>query len=184
MARATYLRMSQTRRHAVLFDRDGVLNVDHGYAHRPDQLEWIAGAKAAVAALNRAGILVLVVTNQSGVARGYYTEAHIDEFHAAMQEDLAAVGGRIDGFYHCPFLADAEVEDYRHPDHPDRKPNPGMLLRAMADFGVDPADALMIGDRESDMQAAAAAGVAGHRFHGGDLSAFLERILAGTDFPR
>jgi D-glycero-D-manno-heptose 1,7-bisphosphate phosphatase len=173
-----------SRRHAVLFDRDGVLNVDHGYAHRPDQLQWIEGAQAAIAALNRAGVLALVVTNQSGVARGYYTEAHIDQFHAAMQEDLAALGARIDGFYHCPYLADAEVEQYRHPNHPDRKPNPGMLLRAMADFGVEPANALMIGDRDSDMQAAAAAGVAGHRFHGGDLAAFLNRVLAGTDFPR
>ncbi|MDQ0464642.1 D-glycero-D-manno-heptose 1,7-bisphosphate phosphatase [Caulobacter ginsengisoli] len=172
------------RRYAVLFDRDGVLNVDHGYAHRPDQLEWIDGAKAAVAALNRAGVLVLVVTNQSGVARGYYGEADVDGFHAAMQEDLAGEGAQIDGFYICPYLADAPVEQYRHPDHPDRKPNPGMLVRALQDFAVEPANALMIGDRESDMQAAAAAGVAGHRFHGGDLAAFLERILAGTDFPR
>ena len=160
-----------------------VLNVDHGYAHRPDQLEWIEGAREAIAALNRAGVLALVVTNQSGVARGYYTEDHIDEFHAAMQEDLAALGARIDGFYHCPYLADAEVERYRHPDHPDRKPNPGMLLRAMADFGVEPSRALMVGDRDSDMQAAAAAGVPGHRFRGGDLAQFLERILVGTDFP-
>jgi histidinol-phosphate phosphatase family protein len=110
---------------AVFFDRDGVLNLDHGYVCEPERLDWIEGAREAVAALNAAGVKVLVVTNQSGVARGYFTEAQVDLFHAALQAGLAPVGGRIDAFYVAPHHEDAVEDRYRHPDHPDRKPNPG-----------------------------------------------------------
>ena len=105
---------------AVFLDRDGVLNVDHGYVCEPDRLDWIQGAREAVATLNLAGVKVLVVTNQSGVARGYFTEAQVDLFHAALQAGLAEVGGRIDAFYVAPQHEDAVEDRYRHPDHPDR----------------------------------------------------------------
>lgn len=169
------------RPRAALFDRDGVLNVDMGYTHRPDQLAFVEGAPEAVRRLNQAGWRVIVVTNQAGVARGLYEEADVHAFHAAMNAALARQGARIDAFYYCPFHKDAMVEAYRHGDHPDRKPNPGMLLRGLADHGVAPADAFMIGDRESDMQAAARAGVQGHMFEGGDLDALVQRILAERD---
>jgi len=167
---------------AVFFDRDGVLNVDHGYVCEPERLDWIPGAREAVAALNAAGVKVLVVTNQSGVARGYFTEAQVDAFHAALQAGLAEVGGRIDAFYVAPHHEDAVDARYRHPDHPDRKPNPGMILRGLADWLLDPAQAVLVGDKASDVEAARRAGVEGLRFRGGDLLAFLRENLGGR-FP-
>ena len=89
-------------RPALFLDRDGVLNEDRGFVHRWEDFRWIAGAREAVAAFNRAGWLVIVVTNQSGVGRGYYTEADMHALHAHMQADLAEAGGRIDAFYHAP----------------------------------------------------------------------------------
>jgi D-glycero-D-manno-heptose 1,7-bisphosphate phosphatase len=167
--------MSEARA-AVFLDRDGVLNVDHGYVHQFDRLEWIGGAKAAVARLNALGLLVIVATNQSGIARGYYDEAAMEAFHEAMAADLAGAGARIDAFYACPYLAEATVARYRHPDHPDRKPNPGMILRAMAEWNIDPARALLIGDKESDLEAARRAGISGVLFPGGDLNVFIGEL--------
>lgn len=162
---------------AVFLDRDGVLNVDHGYVHDPARLDWIEGAREAVAAMTRAGLTVLVVTNQSGIGRGYFDEAALERFHAAMQAQLADVGGRIDAFYYCPFHETAVVEAYRVANHPDRKPNPGMILRAAAEHDIDPARSFLIGDRDSDMEAARRAGVEGLMFEGGDLDAFVRARL-------
>ncbi|HWA61314.1 MAG TPA: HAD family hydrolase [Caulobacteraceae bacterium] len=170
--------MSKART-AVIFDRDGVLNVDHGYVGQRERFEWTAGARAAVARLNAAEVLVIVASNQSGVARGYYDLAAVDELHAAMQADLAAEGAHIDAFYICPFHPEAAVEAFRVADHPDRKPNPGMILRALADFDLAPDRALMIGDQPSDLEAARRAGVRGVLFEGGDLAEFL----AGLKLP-
>jgi len=175
---------SVQRRHAVIFDRDGVLNVDTGYAYDPAKLEWMPGAKAAVARVNAAGILAVIATNQSGIGRGYYREADMEAFHDEMVRQLEAAGARIDRIYFAPHHEDAEEERYRVADHPDRKPNPGMLLRALEEFEVEPRDAIMIGDKETDMEAARRAGVAGFLYRGGDLEAFVaERLkaLLGTD---
>jgi len=168
----------QSGRKAAFLDRDGVLNVDRGYVHRLEDLEWIEGAQAAVGRLNAAGYLVLVVTNQSGIGRGYYDEAALDAVHAKMRADFAAAGGRIDAFYACPFHPDAAEDRYRHPDHPDRKPNPGLILKGIEDWGVDPAASFLVGDKPSDMEAARRAGVTGHLFGGGDLDALVQTILA------
>lgn len=175
-----------TRKLMVIFDRDGVLNVDHGYAFNPDALEWVPGAKAAVKRVNEAGALAVIATNQSGIGRGYYAEADMEAFHAEMLGQLAAEGARIDGVYFAPHHEDAVEDRYRVADHPDRKPNPGMLLRALADFGVAPSDAVMIGDKPSDMEAARRAGVRGAPYEGGDLEALVARELArltGTTVP-
>lgn len=161
-------------RPALFLDRDGVLNIDHGYVSRWKDFAWVDGAREVVAAFNRAGWWVFVVTNQSGIGRGYYTEDDMHALHARMGEDLAADGARIDAFYWCPHHPEAKEERYRHPDPPDRKPNPGMLLRAMAEWPVDRAASLMIGDKAGDMQAAAAAGVQGLLFEGGNLRVFLK----------
>jgi D-glycero-D-manno-heptose 1,7-bisphosphate phosphatase len=164
-------------RKAVIFDRDGVLNVDHGFLSEAEKLEWMPGARAAVARVNRSGALAIVATNQSGIGRGYYAEAAMHALHAVMREQLEAAGAHIDAIYFCPFHPEAADEALRHPDHPDRKPNPGMILRALADFGVAPEDALMIGDKASDMEAARRAGVEGHLYRGGDLDAFVANLL-------
>ena len=163
----------KTRRAGVIFDRDGVLNVDHGYVGGVDRLEWVPGARRAVRRLNEAGVLVAVVTNQSGVARGYFDLAAVEALHEAMRTALAAEGAWLDAIYVCPYLADAAVAEFAHPDHPDRKPNPGMILKALADLDLDPAQTLMIGDKPSDLEAARRAGVAGALFPGGDLDAFI-----------
>jgi D-glycero-D-manno-heptose 1,7-bisphosphate phosphatase len=161
-------------RPALFLDRDGVLNEDQGYVHRWADFRWIPGAMATVAAFNRAGWLVIVVTNQSGVGRGYYTEAEVHALHARMGEDLAAVGGHIDAFYHAPDHPDATLDAYRHPNPPDRKPNPGMILRARSEWPIDREASLLIGDKPSDLEAALRAGIRGVLFEGGDLKGFLE----------
>lgn len=169
-------------RPALFLDRDGVLNEDAGYVCRWADFRWIAGAREAVVAFNRAGWLVFVVTNQSGVGRGYYTEADVVALHAAMAADLAAVGGHVDAIYYAPHHPEAEVEAYRHPDPPDRKPNPGMLLRAMSEWPVDKARSVIVGDRAGDIEAGLRAGIRGLLFPGGDLMAFLaaEGLPQGT----
>jgi D-glycero-D-manno-heptose 1,7-bisphosphate phosphatase len=164
---------SLDRRPALFLDRDGVLNEDQGYVHRWEDFRWIPGAREAVAAFNRAGWLVLVVTNQSGVGRGYYTEADMHALHARMAEDLASAGAHIDAFYFCPHHPDSDEAVYRHPDPPDRKPNPGMILRALADWPIDKARSVLVGDKDSDLEAAQRAGVQALHFRGGDLAKFL-----------
>ena len=161
-------------RAAIIFDRDGTLNLDRGFTHLPQDLVFTPGAPEAIAALNRRGVLALVATNQSGVARGLYDENAVERFHAHMQSELAKHGAHIDAFYFCPFHEDAAIAAYRVANHPDRKPNPGMLLRAMKEWEIDPTQALMIGDEERDMAAARAAGIACIRYEGGDLAALVE----------
>lgn len=165
-------------RAGVIFDRDGVLNVDHGYVGQVERLEWIDGARRAIRRLNEAGVLAIVATNQSGVARGFFSEADVGRVHCAMQADLAREDARIDAFYICPFHAEAVDPAYVHPDHPDRKPNPGMLLRAIAAFDLDPARTVMIGDQARDLEAARRAGIVGVLFTGGDLDAFVRSTPA------
>ncbi|MBI1340224.1 D-glycero-beta-D-manno-heptose 1,7-bisphosphate 7-phosphatase [bacterium] len=174
---------ARAARPALFLDRDGVLNIDRGYVSRVDEFEWVEGARETVAAFNSRGWWVFVVTNQSGIARGYYTEDEMERLHAHMQEDLASVGGRIDRFYHCPFHENGEVERYRR-DSFDRKPKPGMLLRAMTDFPVDKERSFLIGDKAADLEAAKAAGVAGFLFTGGDLARFAEWALADVEASR
>jgi len=163
----------------AILDRDGVLNLDLGYAHRPDQLVLVDGAAKAVRRLNDAGWAVAAVTNQSGVARGLFDEAQVGRFHAAMDATLAGGGAGLDPRGYSPRQPDAVVPAYRHADHPDRKPNPGMVLRALADFAMPPERAFLIGDQASDIEAARRAGVRGYLFEGGDLEALVADILGG-----
>lgn len=164
-------------RPAVVFDRDGVLNEDASYTHKPEQLVWQPGAREAIRLLNDRGYYVLVATNQAGVARGLYEETAIPVFHNHMQEQLAEVGAHVDAFYHCPFHADGQVERYRVADHPDRKPNPGMILRALDEWPVDRSRSFLIGDRSSDIEAAKRAGLPGYLYEGGDLAALVARLI-------
>lgn len=153
----------QSKRPAAFLDRDGVLNVDHGYAHRPEQLEWIGGAREAVRLLNEAGYLVIVVSNQSGVARGYFDEAAVKSFHRYMQERLLAHGAHVDAFYYCPHYPEGSVKQFAIACR-CRKPCPGMLEQAARDFAIDPARSILIGDKNDDMAAAAAFNIRGIRF--------------------
>lgn len=171
------------RRPLALLDRDGVLNEDVGYPYLPEQIVWIAGVFAAVRRLNEAGYAVAVVTNQSGVARGYYGEQEVLALHRWMASCMEREGAQIDAFYHCPYHPEASVARYRA-DHEDRKPRPGMLLKALHDFRAAAGSSLLIGDRETDLAAAKAAGVAGYLFEGGDLERFVaERVLTAPRQP-
>jgi D-glycero-D-manno-heptose 1,7-bisphosphate phosphatase len=165
-------------RPALFLDRDGVLNEDLGYVSRWADFRWIPGARETVARFNKAGWWVFVVTNQSGVGMAYYPEDDVHALHARMAQDLAVAGARIDAFYHCPHHPQAKLEAYRLPDPPDRKPNPGMLLRAMAEWPVDTARSILVGDKASDIEAARRAGVRGLLFPGGDLADFLAAEVA------
>ena len=162
---------------AVFLDRDGVLIEDTGYPHVEDQMRITPGAPEAGRRLNALGYMAIIVTNQSGVARGLFSLEQMNRFNDTLVRRFAARGARIGAVYACPFHAEAKVEEFRHPDHPDRKPNPGMILRAISDHGVDPARSFLIGDQASDLEAARRAGVSGFRFEGGDLDRFVRDLL-------
>ncbi|MDF1792133.1 MAG: HAD family hydrolase [Thalassobaculaceae bacterium] len=161
---------------AAFLDRDGVLNIDTGYAHRADQIRWVDGAAAAVARLNAAGYRVFVVTNQSGIARGLYKTEDVETLHRWMGDTLRQFGARIDDWRYSPFHPEHQTE--RFADKASwRKPAPGMLLDLMATWPVDSGASFMVGDRATDIQAAEAAGIPGHLFAGGNLDTFIADIL-------
>ena len=163
------------RRPAAFLDRDGVLNLDHGYVHALEQFEWAPGARQAVKRLNDAGYYVFVVTNQAGVAKGLYREVEVVELHRWMAQELASVGASIDDWRYCPYHPDGSVAAYRAA-HEWRKPKPGMILDLLEHWPVEREGSFLVGDKESDVEAAAAAGLPGHLFPGGDLLAFLQSI--------
>jgi D-glycero-D-manno-heptose 1,7-bisphosphate phosphatase len=154
-------------RPAAFLDRDGVINVDHGYTYRIDDFEFVEGTLAAAARLHAMGFALVVVTNQSGIGRGLYTVADFDVLTDWMRAQFAAAGAPLAGVYWCPHHPVDAVGAYRR-DCDCRKPAPGMLLAAMRDLDLDPARSVLFGDKRSDLEAAVAAGVA-------------ERILLGLN---
>jgi D,D-heptose 1,7-bisphosphate phosphatase len=135
-------------RPAVFLDRDGTLNIDRAYLTRPEQIQLLPGVGAAIARLRSAGFACVVVTNQSALARGMMTEADLRSVHEEMNRQLGADGAGLDGIYHSPHVL----------DHPDRKPAPGMLLRAAAELHLDLAASWMVGDSPRDVLAGQSAG--------------------------
>lgn len=171
-ARSQHAMPAFTRRPAAFLDRDGVINHDDNYVHRPEQIRWIDGAREAIRWLNDAGYYVFAVTNQAGVARGYYGEDDVKSLHGWMQGELQGAGAHIDCFEYCPDHPEGVVERYRRVSEM-RKPGPGMILKLQKEWNVEMDGSFMIGDRDIDMQAAAAAGIAGHQFPGGNLLDFV-----------
>jgi D-glycero-D-manno-heptose 1,7-bisphosphate phosphatase len=161
-------------RRAAFIDRDGVLNEDHAYVHRIADFEFIPGAIEALKRLQDSGYLLVVITNQSGIARGIYTESDYNVLDAYLRERLSEAGVTLDSVQYCPHLPDAQVEHYRR-ECDCRKPKPGMILRAASLLDIDLARSVLVGDRSSDVQAGRAAGVgrcflvrSGHALRDGD----------------
>lgn len=142
---------------AVFLDRDGTLIQDRGYICDFSEVGFFPFAPAALRALNRAGYLVIVASNQSAVARGICSEEQVVLLHKKLQAYFKRRGAVIAAFYHCPFLGDARVAAYRA-DSPLRKPAPGMLLQAALDFGLDLGRCFMVGDKADDIEAGKRAG--------------------------
>lgn len=166
-------------RGAVFLDRDGVLNEDRGYVGELERFAWLAGAPEAILRINRAGFLAFVVTNQSGVARGFYDEVAVRQIHAQMQADLARIGARIDDLRYCPHHEDGTQAAYRRACT-CRKPKPGMLLDLIATWNVNVRLSIMIGDHPRDVEAGHAAGVPGLLLRPGDsLLSCVETFLNG-----
>jgi len=149
---------SAPRRRAVFVDRDGVINVESGFLHRIEQFEFLPGSIAGLARLQAAGYLLVVITNQSGIARGLYAEEDYRRLTAYMQQRLSAAGVHLDAIEHCPHLPDALLSRYRI-ECDCRKPLPGMLLRAASALNIDLPGSILVGDRGSDIQAGRSAGV-------------------------
>lgn len=161
--------MNTNKKPALFLDRDGVINIDHAYVHLPQDFHFVEGIFELVAAANRLGYVVVVVTNQAGIGRGYYTEA---DFHALtdwMLDQFAQRSAKIDAVYFCPDHPQYGVGKYRR-ESEFRKPAPGMLLQAANDLCIDLAMSIIVGDKDSDMQAGLAAGV-GTLLHFGGESA-------------
>ncbi|SCB42509.1 D-glycero-D-manno-heptose 1,7-bisphosphate phosphatase [Bradyrhizobium shewense] len=171
-------------RPAVFFDRDGVLNEDDGYAFDPDKIRWVKGAQQAVKAVNDAGYFAFVVTNQSGIARGFYEERHVRNLHEWMSRELESLGAHIDAFEFCPHHPDGLIERYRVLCN-CRKPQPGMIRALLERYAVDIDASFMVGDKQSDLDAAQAAGIAAYLFDGANLDSFIAQLLAdrSSDSP-
>lgn len=146
-----------TLRPAVFLDRDGTINEEVDYLHRPEDLVLIPGAAEAVGRLNAKGIPVVVVTNQSGIGRGFYGFDEFNAVTARMAELLALEGAHLDATFVAPHHEQGQG-DFAHPDHPDRKPNAGMLLRAAEVHGIEIGRSWMIGDKDIDLEAGRRAG--------------------------
>ena len=163
-------------RRAVFLDRDGTLNVDKVYLHAASDWQWIPGAVEAIRLLNNVGLLVIVTTNQSGIARGYYDEAAVHALHTTVDAWLSEQGAHIDGYYFCP----------HHPDYSPiacdcRKPASGMLLAAARAFDIDLTHSFVVGDHARDVAAGLAVGAQPILVATGDGA--QERIKVGVDVP-
>ena len=143
---------------ALFLDRDGVINEERNYVYRIEDFFFIDGIFELCLCAQDLGYLIIAVTNQAGIARGYYTEADYAALTAWMLDQFSARGISIARVYHCPYHPTAGIGEYRRESF-DRKPNPGMLLRAQKDFELDLHNSVLVGDKASDMEAALAAGV-------------------------
>lgn len=151
--------MSVEPTRALFIDRDGIINVDHGYVHRIEQFEFIPGIFELTRFVSsELGWPIIVATNQSGIGRGYFDEQAFDLLTRWMCERFRQEGAPLTRVYHCPYHPEHGIGAYRA-DHPWRKPRPGMLLQAADDYGISLADSVLVGDTMTDIEAGAAAGI-------------------------
>lgn len=145
-------------RAALFLDRDGVINIDHAYVSKKENFEFVEGIFELCRSAKQSGFLICVVTNQAGIGRGYYTEKDFLELTDWMCGAFSEVGAEIDKVYFCPTHPEYGVGEYKT-DSPFRKPGPGMILQAADELGIDLAKSILVGDKETDIQAGIAAGV-------------------------
>tara|TARA_R110001583_G_C5666121_1_gene410185 strand:+ start:7602 stop:8159 length:558 start_codon:yes stop_codon:yes gene_type:complete len=143
---------------AIFLDRDGVINVDNGYVSIVDDFEFIEGVIEALQALKKKNYLLVLITNQSGIARGYFSEEQFHTLTEWMDWSLADRGVDLDGIYYCPHHAEHGIGEYKI-DCDCRKPKPGMINDAVKELGIDLSQSILVGDKVSDLQAGIAAGV-------------------------
>lgn len=147
-----------SHRPALFLDRDGTINIDHGYTYKQNDFEFVEGIFELCRTAKKLGYLIFVVTNQAGIGRGYYSEKDFLKLTAWMCRVFNDRGIVIDNVYFCPYHPENGVRQYKV-DSPNRKPRPGMILQAAEEFGVDLKRSVLVGDRETDIQAGLAAGV-------------------------
>ena len=155
---------------ALFLDRDGVVNVEIGYLSRAEEVRYMDGIFSLCRTAVGLGYRLIVVTNQAGIARGFYTEAAYQDLMAWMRAEFREEGVELDAVYHCPYHPVHGIGEYKR-EHEDRKPGPGMLRRGAKEFGLDLSQCVMVGDRCTDIAAANTAGL---------RQAFL---IAGTEEP-
>lgn len=161
---------------AVFFDRDGTLNVDIAYLHRPEEFVWIEGAKEAIKYVNDMGYLAILVTNQSGVARGFYPEEDIKNVYNWMNGELAEIGAHLDALFYCPHHPQGKIPAYTKECN-CRKPETGMVDMACERFYIDRSKSFFVGDSDKDMECAASAGVTGIHYKKGSLLARVQEFV-------
>jgi D-glycero-D-manno-heptose 1,7-bisphosphate phosphatase len=186
LARAKTLMPESQMRPAAFLDRDGVLNRDSGYVHRAADFVWVDGAQQAIKRFNDRGWFVFVITNQAGIARGYYQPDDVEALHRWVNDELRSVGAHVDAFYYCPHHPEGTAERYRMVCD-CRKPAPGLVLQAMRDWPVRREGSVMIGDKDIDLATAEAAGITGLLFDTRkNLDEVIKAFLPGQEnsFPQ
>ena len=157
---------------AAFLDRDGVINKEKGYLYKIGDFEWIDGAKETIKFLNDNGYYVFVITNQSGIAKGYYSEKDVIYLHNYINNELESINAHIDEFFYSPFHPD-NMKDYLNLSHL-RKPNTGMLDLAVSKWPIDKSKSFLVGDKDTDVECAEKFLIRGHLFKSGNLLTFIK----------
>ena len=161
---------------AVFLDRDGVINIEKGYVYKPRDFEWIEDSRESIKYLNDRNFLVFVVTNQSGIARGYYTEEDVISLHHYVNNELSKINAHIDEFFYSPYHSDGIYKKYKKLSHL-RKPDTGMLELALNKWNFDKTKSFMIGDKQTDIICAEKFGIPGYLYKNRSLLKFIKTIL-------